>query len=159
MSFRRLKCFAIGAIATKAGTIIGPLQSELIGHEQLTPYWGGYCGNEIRKSYFEDVGVEMKVRREIAEYTKKFGDFLYREGLFRGIFGFDFSVDMDTNEVFFMEMNPRLTGSTTLAFQTYQAQGHKFPIILYHCLEFLDVEINLDIDVLNEEWIGLEHYQ
>jgi uncharacterized protein YcfJ len=57
MPYKRLKGFAIGAVATKAGTIIGPLQSELIGHEQLTPFLGGYCGNEIRKNYFEDPTV------------------------------------------------------------------------------------------------------
>jgi hypothetical protein len=45
MPFRHLKPFAIGGILIKAGTVIGPLQSELIGHEQLTLYRGGYCGN------------------------------------------------------------------------------------------------------------------
>jgi hypothetical protein len=52
MPYRRLKAFAIDAVATKAGTIIGPLMSELIGHEELTAFRGGYCGNEIRKDYF-----------------------------------------------------------------------------------------------------------
>jgi hypothetical protein len=101
----------------------------------------------------------MRVRREIAEYTVKFSDFLYREGLYRGIFGYDFSVDMDTNEVFFMEINPRLTGPNTLEFQVYQAHGHCFPLLLYHCLEFLGIDINLDVAALNEEWIELDHYQ
>ena len=58
-----------------------------------------------------------------------------------------------------MEMNPRLTGSTALAFQVYQAQGHRFPIFLYHCLEFLNVEIKMEVAALNEEWISLDHYQ
>jgi hypothetical protein len=101
----------------------------------------------------------MRVRREIAEYCVKFSDFLHREGLYRGIFGYDFSVDLDTNELFFMEINPRLTGPTTLGFQVYQAQGHRFPLLLYHCLEFLGIDINLDIAALNKEWIGLDHYQ
>ena len=52
MPYRRLKCFAIDAVATKAGTIISPLMSELIGHEELITLVGGYCGNEIRKDYF-----------------------------------------------------------------------------------------------------------
>jgi hypothetical protein len=101
----------------------------------------------------------MRVRREIAEYCIKFSDFLYREGLFRGIFGYDFSVDLDTNEIYFMEMNPRITGLAALGFQVYQAQGHRFPFLLYHCLEFLGIDINLDVAALNEEWIGLDHYQ
>ena len=45
MPFRRLKFFAIDGIATNSGTVLGPLLSELIGHPQLTPRRGGYCGN------------------------------------------------------------------------------------------------------------------
>ena len=29
------------------GTIVGPLLTEIIGHKKLTPYKGGWCGNEI----------------------------------------------------------------------------------------------------------------
>jgi hypothetical protein len=54
MGFRRLKSFAINAVATKAGTFIGPLLSELIGHSQLTPNRGGYCGNEFSKNFFNN---------------------------------------------------------------------------------------------------------
>ena len=52
--------------------------------------------------------------------------------MFRGIFGVDFVVDYDSSEVYFMEINPRLTGSTTISFQTYQAQGIQFPLALFH---------------------------
>jgi hypothetical protein len=48
-----------------------------------------------------------------------------------------------------MEMNPRLTGPDALAFQVYEAQGHQFPIIFFHFLEFLGVKINLNISALN----------
>lgn len=58
-----------------------------------------------------------------------------------------------------MEMNPRLTGSTALAFQAYQKQGHRFPIFLYHCLEFFGIEIKMDNIALNEEWVGLDYYK
>ena len=34
--------------------------------------------------------------------TKNFGEYFYKEGLFRGIFGIDFVVDMDNYEVFLM---------------------------------------------------------
>jgi hypothetical protein len=97
MQHRNLKCFAIGGVATSTGTFIGPLLSELIGHKELTPFLGGYCGSEIRSSYFEDKEMDLRVRREIANYAIKFADFLYREKNYRGIFGFDFSVDVDTN--------------------------------------------------------------
>ena len=38
---------AVEAVLTKSGTIVGPFMSELTGHPQLTPYRGGWCGNEM----------------------------------------------------------------------------------------------------------------
>jgi predicted ATP-grasp superfamily ATP-dependent carboligase len=74
------------------------------------------------------------VRGEIYAITKRFGDYVYKEKIFRGMFGIDFAVDIDTHEVFVMEINPRMTGSMTTSFQIYQAEGYHFPHILYHCL-------------------------
>ena len=38
---------AIEATITRHGTIVGPLMTELIGHKELTPYKGGWCGNDM----------------------------------------------------------------------------------------------------------------
>ena len=32
---------------TRHGTIVGPFMTSLIGHPELTPYKGGWCGNDI----------------------------------------------------------------------------------------------------------------
>lgn len=79
----------------------------------------------------------MKVRREIYHYTEKFGNYLYQNGFYKGSLGFDFVVDLDTYEVTFMEINPRLTGSILLTYEFYQAQGHKFPHFLFHAAEHM----------------------
>ncbi|MCB1611375.1 MAG: hypothetical protein KDI60_06395, partial [Xanthomonadales bacterium] len=44
---KRINCrgAAIEACATKHGTIVGPLMTELVGFSELTPYRGGWCGN------------------------------------------------------------------------------------------------------------------
>ncbi len=46
---RRIRCrqTAIEACVTRRGTIVGPLMTELVGFPELTPYKGGWCGNEI----------------------------------------------------------------------------------------------------------------
>lgn len=54
MPYKRLLSFGIGVVAGKFGTVLGPLHSELIGHKKLTPFQGGFCGNQISKSYFEN---------------------------------------------------------------------------------------------------------
>lgn len=77
----------------------------------------------------------------------------------RGSFGFDIGVDMDTHEVYFLEVNARLTGSNALSFSFYQAQGHRFPFFLYHCADYLDLDLALDVRAINDEWLGAQHSQ
>ena len=99
------------------------------------------------------------MRREIFEHAEKLGDLIYREYNYRGYFGLDFVVDEDTNEVFLMEINPRMIGPCALTYQVYQTQGFKFPLFLFHCLEFMGEKMQLDIKAMNDEWISTEHYQ
>ena len=51
---KRINCrgSAIEACSTKHGTIVGPLMTELVGFPELTPYRGGWCGNEIFANAF-----------------------------------------------------------------------------------------------------------
>ncbi len=43
----RVRGAALEACVTRHGTIVGPLMTELIGFPRLTPYRGGWCGNEV----------------------------------------------------------------------------------------------------------------
>ena len=89
---KRLNCrgSAIEACATKAGTIVGPLMTELVGFPELTPYRGGWCGNEIFADSFSP-----KIRQQARDWTFKFGEQLRKEG-YRGYFELDFLIDKDT---------------------------------------------------------------
>jgi biotin carboxylase len=106
---KRINCrgSAIEACATKAGTIVGPLMTELVGFKELTPYRGGWCGNEILPKSFHP-----KILSKTREYTSRFGEQLRKEG-YRGYFELDFLVDQDTKEVYLGELNPRITGAST----------------------------------------------
>lgn len=75
------------------------------------------------------------------------------------MFGIDFVVDLETYQVYFMEINPRLTGSTTISYQLYQAEGMQFPLAVYHCLEFMNAKLQLDIEAYNKQWQELTHYR
>ena len=46
---KRINCraAAVEAALTRHGTIVGPLMNDLIGHPELTPHKGGWCGNDI----------------------------------------------------------------------------------------------------------------
>ena len=86
---KRINCrgSALEACVTRCGTIVGPLMTELVGFKELTPYKGGWCGNEIFPGAFSE-GVRDKAR----DLTFKFGKQLKKEG-YRGYFELDFLID------------------------------------------------------------------
>ena len=68
---KRINCrgSAIEACTTSAGTVVGPLMTELVGFKSLTPYRGGWCGNEIFPEAFTP-----DIRARARYYTGAFGE-------------------------------------------------------------------------------------
>ena len=149
---KRVNCrgSAIEACTTKQGTIVGPLMTELVGFEELTPYKGGWCGNEIFADSFTP-----EIREKAKNYTFAFGEELRKEG-YRGYFELDFLIDLDSNELYLGELNPRVTGASSIT--NHAAFAHAdAPLFLFHLLEFSDVEFDIDIDDLNRRWAAPEN--
>lgn len=136
---------AIEACTTKNGTIVGPLMTELVGFKELTPYKGGWCGNEIFANAFT-----QEVREQARDYTFKFGEALREEG-YRGYFELDFLIDQDSNQLYLGELNPRVTGASSMT--NHAAFAHAdAPLFLFHLLEMSDLPFELDIEELNQRW-------
>lgn len=144
---KRLVCrgSAIEACATKQGTIVGPLMTEMVGFKELTPYRGGWCGNEIFSTAFSP-----KVRNKARELTFKFGEQLRKEG-YRGYFELDFLIEEKTGDIYLGELNPRITGVSSMT--NHAAFAHAdAPLFLFHLLEFSGVPFELDVNELNNRW-------
>lgn len=144
---KRINCrgSAVEACATKQGTIVGPLMTELVGFGELTPYRGGWCGNEILSTAFPP-----KIRQKARDLTFKFGEQLRKEG-YRGYFELDFLIDKKTGDVWLGELNPRITGASSMT--NHAAFAHAdAPLFLFHLLEFSGKKFNLDVDELNARW-------
>lgn len=144
---KRINCrgSAIEACVTKKGTIVGPLMTELVGFGDLTPYRGGWCGNEIYASAFTG-----RLREKTKEYTQLFGEQLRREG-YRGYFELDFLLDQNNKDVYLGELNPRITGASSMT--NHAAFAHAdAPLFLFHLLEFCGLPFDLDIEELNARW-------
>ena len=80
---------AIEGVITRHGTLVGPLMAELTGFPELTPYDGGWCGNDV----FPDVLTEQQ-RLLARERTFAMGERLRAEG-YRGYFELDFLADAE----------------------------------------------------------------
>ncbi len=139
---------AVEAVLTRSGTLVGPFLTELAGHADLTPYPGGWCGNEMHPDVFTD-----SQRTRATELVKRMGDRLAKEG-YRGFFEVDVLVDTDSDEVYLGELNPRISGASAITNVTAGAYAD-VPLFLFHLLEYMDVEFELDIEEINERWEAL----
>jgi biotin carboxylase len=136
---------AVEAVLTRSGTVVGPFMSELTGHPELTPYRGGWCGNEM----FPDV-LSKELRAKAGSLVRRLGDRLGQEG-YRGFFEVDVLVDVDDGDIYLGELNPRISGASAITHVTAGAYAD-VPLFLFHLLEFMGVDFDLDIDDVNARW-------
>jgi biotin carboxylase len=136
---------AVEAALTRHGTVVGPLMNDLIGHPELTPHKGGWCGNDI----FPDALAPEHMERA-RMLTRKLGDRLAAEG-YRGFLEVDYLVDVDSGELYLGELNPRISGVTSMTNVTAGAYAD-MPLFLFHMLEYLDVDYEIDVDDINRRW-------
>ncbi len=145
MKFIRCRGSAIEACVTRHGTIVAPLMTELVGFKELTPYKGGWCGNEISNNLFSQA-IQNKARK----YTKQFGDQLIKEG-YKGYFELDFLIDQDNNEIYLGELNPRITGASSITNHALFALAD-VPLFIFHILEWMDQPYEINVNTINKRW-------
>jgi biotin carboxylase len=139
------RAVAVEACITRHGTVVGPLMTDLTGHPELTPYRGGWCGNDI---FPEALSPEHRVRAR--ELTRKLGDRLAREG-YRGLLEIDYLLDLDGGELYLGELNPRLSGISSMTNVSASAYAD-MPLFLFHLLEYMGVDYEIDVDDINRRW-------
>jgi hypothetical protein len=144
---KRINCHgtAIEGCVTQHGTLVAPLMTELVGFAELTPYKGGWCGNEIFGNAFT-----ADIRDKAKRYTQQFGNQLLKEG-YKGYFELDFLIDQDNGEVYLGELNPRISGISSLTNNAKFAMTD-VPLFLFHLLEWLNVPYTVDVNALTNSW-------
>jgi len=138
------RAIAVEAVLTRCGTLVGPLMNDITGHPELTPYRGGWAGND----YPATLSSEQKQRAR--DLTCRLGDRLAGEG-YVGFFEVDFLVDTGSGELYLGELNPRISGISSMTNVTAGAYAD-MPLFLFHLLEYLGVDYEVDIAEINERW-------
>ena len=144
---KRINCreAAIEGVITRHGTLVGPLMTELTGYPGA---------DAVRRRLVR----QRRVRGGAVGGAPAPGTGLHaadgraapQEG-YRGYFELDFLADMDTGDMWLGELNPRVTGASSMTNVTAVAYGD-MPLFLFHLLEFLDVDYEIDVDELNAGW-------
>jgi D-alanine-D-alanine ligase-like ATP-grasp enzyme len=144
---KRIRCrgAALEACVTEKGTIVGPLMTELVGFKELTPYKGGWCGNEVFAGTFS-----AEIREQARVSAMAFGDQL-RETGYKGYFELDFLIDLDSENVYLGECNPRITGASSMTNLACFAHADA-PLFLFHLLEWMGVKYNIKPEKLSSNW-------
>jgi biotin carboxylase len=144
---KRINCAAsaVEAVLTRHGTVVGPVMRDLTGHPELTPHKGGWCGNDI---FPEALSPEHRERARVL--TQRLGDRLAKEG-YRGFFEVDYLADLDTGELYLGELNPRISGVTSMTNVTAGAYAD-MPLFMFHLLEYLGVDYEIDVEEINTRW-------
>jgi biotin carboxylase len=130
---------------TRHGTLSGPIQTDITGFEEITPYKGGWCGNDVWPHIFN-----AKTRRELRNMASSLGDRLYKEG-YKGVFCMDFLLDTDDGTPYLGEVNPRISGASPLT-NLITAHYGGVPLFLFHMLEYLDVDYQIDLRKVQNRW-------
>jgi hypothetical protein len=81
---------AVEACITRHGTIVGPFMTDLTGYPELTPYKGGWCGNDVFPEALSEADRTIAI-----SHVRRLGDRLAQEG-YRGFFEVDVLMDTDT---------------------------------------------------------------
>ncbi len=136
---------AVEAVLTEHGTVVGPFMTDLTGYPELTPYEGGWCGNDVFPG-----ALSSEHRTRAIDLVRRFGDRLREEG-YRGFFEVDVLVDIDDGQVYLGEVNPRISGASSMTNVTAGAYAD-IPLFLFHLLEYMDVDYTIDVEDINERW-------
>ena len=138
------RAIAVEAVLTRHGTLVGPLMNDITGHPELTPYRGGWAGNDYPATL--TTGQKARARR----LTYQLGSQLAGEG-YLGFFEVDYLVDTDSGELYLGELNPRISGISPVTNVTAGAYAD-MPLFLFHLLEYLDLDYEIDVEEINERW-------
>ncbi len=142
------KAAAVEACITRHGTIVGPFMTDLTGYPELTPYKGGWCGNDL----FPEA-LTATQRATAISHVRRLGDRLAKEG-YLGFLEIDVLIDLATDEVYLGELNPRISGASSMTNVTAGAYAD-VPLFLFHLLEFMDADYVVDVTEINDRWRDL----
>jgi biotin carboxylase len=137
------------ACVTRRGTLVGPVQTDITGFAEITPYKGGWCGNDANPRIFN-----QRVRRDLRQMAQALGDRLYQEG-YKGVFCMDFLIDTDDGTPYLGEINPRISGASPLTNLVTATYGGA-PLFLFHLLEYLDVDYEIDLRKVQRRWLEFD---
>ncbi|MFH2061636.1 MAG: ATP-grasp domain-containing protein, partial [Candidatus Beckwithbacteria bacterium] len=135
---------SIAGCATFYGTVACVLQNQIMDQPELAAL-AGRSGVWLGQDWH--VRFSEKAQLLAEKQVKKWGEYIYKKG-YKGIFGLDLIVTNE-DEVYAIECNSRYTGAFPVLTMA-QLVNKEMPIDVWHLLEWMGVEYEMDIDEVQE---------
>jgi len=136
---------SVSCAATFKGTLVGPIQTQIIDIPEVASHEEGrsgtYAGTDWGLTHYSSDS-----QKQADVIAKKFGEYIYKAG-YKGIFGLDLIVD-DSGKVWPVECNPRDTDAFPMISMLMMDAGC-IPLDVFHNLEHLGVTYDFDFNEVN----------
>lgn len=103
---------------------------QITGAKECTNNIGTTCGND-----WGSLAISSEALKEIKNIAEKIGKYIKGRG-YKGIFGLDFVVDSENENVYLIEINPRMVASVPF-YTKLEIKYGQIPMLAHHILEFL----------------------
>ncbi len=132
----------INACVHSGAVYVGEPCYQITGEAVCTASRGATCGND----WFD---FPEGARKKIFEVTSTIGQYLVKKG-YQGIFGLDLIISKKDNEVYLIEINPRLVASIPF-YTKLEIKNDIIPMFALHILDFLGIKFELEKNVDQKE--------
>lgn len=140
---------SILACATKYGVIVGQIQTQILDVSDVRDTSEGsglFSGHDFSYGNFDD-----NLNAQAAQLAKKFGEYIYKNLGYKGIFGMDLIVNTKEGKVYPIECNPRYTDAFPLVSEIHNKSG-AIPMDVFHILEHMGVDFPIDVDQISDSY-------
>jgi hypothetical protein len=140
---------SISACATKYGVITGSIQTQILDVPEVRDVKEGsglFSGHDFS---YGDFGRDLNNQARVIAVN--FGNYIYKNLGYKGIFGIDLIVRKDIGCVYPIECNPRYTDAFPLLSQIYIRSG-AIPMDVFHVFEHLNIDYKTDVDEISSSY-------
>jgi predicted SPOUT superfamily RNA methylase MTH1 len=147
---------SVAVCATRYGALISGIQTQVMDIPEVLKVRRGngfFCGHDWTYRRYS-----TSLQERITKTAQTLSGYMWDRG-YRGIFGIDLVVDERAGEVYPVECNTRYTGAFPMLSMHHSKNG-AIPMDLFHILEFLDADYEIDVEKLNQTYrkrIGGSH--
>lgn len=141
---------SISACATKYGVITGSIQTQILDIADVRSLKDGsglFCGHD-----FSYGNYDKNLNDQAKDIANKFGNYIYKNLGYKGIFGLDLITDIQEGKVYPVECNPRYTDAFPLVSQMHIKNG-AIPMDVFHVFEHMNIDYKLDAHEVSESYI------